>query len=101
MSRDVLELSDEPEPFTLFRAPLNVLIISGKDFMRLIIPPAAKAPAPMYLIYVDHIAEAPPDAYNRYIPCAAPDTKVFRLPNRYHPLFYFEHPNPMIVRYGE
>ena len=33
-----------------FTAPLKVLRISGKDFIKLIMPPAASAPAPIYRI---------------------------------------------------
>ena len=36
-----------PMPFMFFIAPPNVLIISGNDLIRLMIPPAARAPAPM------------------------------------------------------
>ena len=48
-----------PAPEMLFIAPANVLTISGNDLIRLIIPPAANAPAPMYLIYVLQIPLAP------------------------------------------
>ena len=34
-------------PFRLFMASLNVRMISGRDFTRLMIPPAANAPAPI------------------------------------------------------
>ena len=46
-SCSVRRLPALPAPFILFKAPINVLIISGKDLIRLIIPPAAKAPAPI------------------------------------------------------
>ena len=45
--RDVSVLA----PFFIpLMASLNVLMISGSDLTRLIIPPAANAPAPIYLI---------------------------------------------------
>jgi hypothetical protein len=47
MSCSVRSPLAEPAFFILFKAPRNVLIISGKDFIRLIIPPAANAPAPI------------------------------------------------------
>ena len=37
-------------PDILFSAPPNVVTIKGNDLIRLIIPPAAKAPAPIYLM---------------------------------------------------
>ncbi len=37
-------------PLMPFIASRNVVIISGKDLIKLIIPPAATAPAPIYRI---------------------------------------------------
>ena len=50
ISFDVRSVEVAPAPFMLFKAPVNVVIIRGRDLQRLIIPPAARAPAPMYLM---------------------------------------------------
>ena len=43
-------LSLPTPPFMLFMASRNVRTISGRDLIRLMIPPAASAPAPIYLM---------------------------------------------------
>jgi hypothetical protein len=58
----VLSVDVAFEPFMLLIAPENVETIRGSDFIRLMIPPAARAPAPIYLMSELHIALAPPDA---------------------------------------
>ena len=49
---------------TPFREAENALTIVGNVLIRLMIPAAATAPAPMYLMKLDQIAEAPPVAYS-------------------------------------
>ena len=51
-----------PAPFIPLSASLKVRVISGSDLIKLIIPPPARAPAPMYLMYLPQIALAPPAA---------------------------------------
>lgn len=47
MSFDVRSFAFSFEPAMLFTAPPKVFRISGRDFIRLIMPPAASAPAPI------------------------------------------------------
>ena len=72
-SWSVLAVPLTDPPFMLFMESRNVLMISGRDLIREMIPPVAIAPAPMYLTYVLQIADAPPFAYRSAIvvPCAA------------------------------
>ena len=72
-SWSVLAVPLTDPPFMLFMESRNVLMISGRDLIREMIPPVAIAPAPMYLTYVLQIAAAPPFAYRSAIvvPCAA------------------------------
>ena len=72
-SWSVLAVPLTDPPFMLFMESRNVLMISGMDLIREMIPPVAMAPAPIYLTYLLQIAAAPPFAYRSAIvvPCAA------------------------------
>ena len=58
-SFSVLSIPFAPEPFIPFIALTKVDIIRGRVFTRLMKPPAVTIPAPIYLIYILQIADAP------------------------------------------